>query len=277
MHPKGKISKATCLSLYQAAVQHPEAEAAFLERAYMHYFCDTRPTLLREDFAGTCAISTAWVMLDEDNRALAVEIDEPTAVWADKQICHSLGERTEDVIILLDDVMNISEPKVDIVASLNFSTLIYHTRQGMLTYLTHARQCLTDQGIVVLDLFGGKGATQIQQQSRRFTWHADHNHEIDAMYIWDQKCYDPSNQRIDCRIHFKLDDEREIENAFIYDWRLWSLQALQELILEAGFASSEVWCDTYDPESQQSDGHYQPATVYPTREDWVAYLVAIKR
>ncbi|QQE11073.1 hypothetical protein JD969_16455 [Planctomycetota bacterium] len=265
------------LFLYQHAVQHPDAEAEFLERIYMHYFDDTRPTTLREDFAGTCAISTSWVNMDQDNRALAVEIDYPTAVWADQNVTELLKDRAEDVIILVDDVINISEPQTDIVASLNFSALIYHKRKELVAYLKHARQSLTDQGIFVMDIFGGIGSTTLGIQERSLQLHIpNHIDPQKVTYQWEQRSYNPDNHKIDCRIHFVLPNGTEMKDAFKYDWRLWSLNDLQEMMLEAGFDYSEIWCDKYDSFSNQSDNHYLPAKNYPDRTDWIVYVVGIK-
>ena len=272
------------LFLYRYAVQHPEAEVNFLERAYMHYFDDTRPTLLREDFAGTCAISGAWVELDEDNRALAVEIDEDTAIWADHTLFDTINTRAEDVIILVDDVMNVIEPNVDIVASMNFSTLIYHNHHDLLSYLQHVRKCLEDNGIFVMDVFGGQDATTIGKQERDLSLPHGINlanngdsKESKLKYIWEQRAYDQYSHKIDCRIHFKLSNGTCIKNAFVYDWKLWSLKEIQATMIEAGFELAEVWLDDFDEETGLSNGFYSPAKEYPTRKDWVAYIVAVKR
>ena len=69
------------LALYRAAVQHPPAEVAFLQRAYRHYR-RRDPLLLREDFAGTAAVASAWVMEDGEHQAMAVESHTPTVRWA---------------------------------------------------------------------------------------------------------------------------------------------------------------------------------------------------
>ena len=72
------------LDLYRSAVQHPLAEVDFLQRVYRHHN-GCWPTRLREDFAGTCAVAIAWVAMDENHRALAVERHGPTARWAQRR------------------------------------------------------------------------------------------------------------------------------------------------------------------------------------------------
>ncbi len=95
-------------------------------------------------------------------------------------------------------------------------------------------------------------------------------------YLWEQRDYDAVTARVDCRIHFAFRDGRLLESAFRYDWRLWTLPELVELMREAGFAKAEVWCDEYDADTGQSDGQYRPLKSMPPREDWVAYVVGVK-
>ena len=47
-------------------------------------------------------------------------------------------------------------------------------------------------------------------------------------------------------------------------------------MLEAGFKKAEVWCDTYDPTSNASDGLYRPTRQMPARDDWVAYAIGVR-
>ena len=75
----------TRLRHYRAAVQHPQAEARFAEKAWLHHHHDPRgrgelPLLLREDFAGTASVAAMWVLSHPDRQAVAVEIDEACQV-----------------------------------------------------------------------------------------------------------------------------------------------------------------------------------------------------
>ena len=69
---------------------------------------------------------------------------------------------------------------------------------------------------------------------------------------------------------------RVLRSAFRYDWRLWTLPELTYLMLQAGFTRAEVWCDAYDPRRRRSDGIYRPRKHMPAREDWVAYVIAVR-
>jgi SAM-dependent methyltransferase len=256
------------------AVQHPLAEVSFLQRAYQHYRGQW-PTLLREEFAGTCAVASTWVGLDEEYRALAVEADGPTARWARRRADIELGERGQDLIILEADVLDIAGPRVDVIAALNFSILIYHDCDSLRNYFRHARRSLRTDGIMVLDVFGGPGAICTGEQSRRVS--GDGDKVIKPFtYIWEQRRFDAVTERIDCRIHFAFRGRGRRNSVFRYDWRLWSLPQLVEVAQEAGFAKVQVWADAYDSRRRISDGLYQPVQRMTQRMDWIAYVVAIK-
>ena len=260
------------LLLYRHAVQHPAAEVAFLQRAYAHYNRRAAPTRLREDFAGTCAVAAEWVLMDQNHRALAVESHRPTARWAERHIIEPMGERERDLVLVEDDVLAVTGPKVDVVAALNFSVLIYHERGSMLGYMRHARRCLRSGGMLVLDLFGGPGAMRVGSQTR--TVKQEESGLRPYRYTWEQRKFDALTQRIDCRIHFDYPDCARYEGAMRYDWRLWTLAELTGLAIEAGFQWAEVWLDRDTPHQGGRDGRYRPVRSIPNREDWVAYLIA---
>ena len=259
------------LTLYRAAVQHPPAEVAFLERAYRHYR-RRDPLLLKEDFAGTAANAMLWVTSSDEHQALAVDSHAPTVRWARKQADQWLGDRAGDLHLVQANVMSLTSPKVDVVAALNFSTFIYHDRSSLLAYFRHARKSLKPDGIFVLDAYGGAGALLMQKQHRK----ARTEDDIIFDYCWEQRRINAVTSRVENHIHFSFDDGQVITSAFRYDWRLWSLPELLELMQAAGFARSQVWCDSFDAKTQQSDGAYKPMQRIDARKDWVAYVVGIK-
>ncbi len=270
------------LSLYRRAVQHPPAEADFLHRAYRHY-CKSVPLLLREDFAGTCAVAAAWVAMDREHQAMAVESHGPTARRAQRTAERELGEAAGDLHIVEADVLKVDGPKVDITCALNFSTFIYHDRASLKRYFQSARRGLKRNGLLILDAYGGPGAMRVGTQTRRVPGEtaASPDRPADAplpgfTYHWEQRSFDPITHRTECRIHFTLEDGTHLRSAFIYRWRLWTPPELTELMLEAGFKKAEVWCDTYDPASATSDGSYRPTPRMPARDDWVAYVIGVR-
>jgi hypothetical protein len=281
------------LELYRRAVQHPMAEAAFLHRAYLNYAKGDPPLLLREDFAGTCAVASAWIMMDDEHQAMAVEAHGPTTRWAQRTSDRELGDRADDLHIVEADVLDVDGPKVDITCALNFSTFMYHDRASLKQYFKAARRGLRRDGLLVIDAYGGPGAMRVGTQTRAVPPPPDVPRELTSnapsgaptvkasgqpgfTYHWEQRSFDPSSHRTECRIHFEMDDGKRVNSAFIYRWRLWTLPELIEVMLEAGFKRSTAWCDRYDSEVGTSDGIYRPIRQMPAREDWVAYVVGVK-
>ena len=249
------------LDLYRFAVQNPLAEVAFVEHAWAHYHSDaSEPLLLREDFAGTCATAAAWVASDPDRQAMAIELDEPTAVWATERF------NDPDLHIVQADVMAVDEPAVDVTLALNFSVLIYHEQDELLHYLKHALRGLHPGGLLVLDVFGGPGVDQPSVQSRRIE--PDEGGIEPFTYRWEQCGRDAVSHQIACRIHFEWDDGRRLEDAFIYDWRLWEPKQIIDLAMQAGFEQASLWWS--DP---MKPGRHLPVQEVPTDREWVGYVV----
>ena len=153
------------LELYRRAVQHPLAEVTFLQRVYEHYSI-YGAKLLREDFAGTCALSSMWVNLRDNYEAMAIEKHGPTVRWAQRTALKELGTDNIYLHIVEADVMDLYEPRVDITCALNFSTFIYHDRDELAEYFVNAYRGLKKRGIFVMDAYGGPGAMRVGTQSR---------------------------------------------------------------------------------------------------------------
>ena len=64
---------------------------------------------------------------------------------------------------------------------------------------------------------------------------------------WEQRAVRPWISRVENAIHFKVTPGRGrrgravvMKNAFVYDWRLWSVGEVREAMAEAGFAKTQV-------------------------------------
>lgn len=244
-----------------------------MQRAFRHYH-KADATLLREDFAGGCAVASAWVMMDPDHQAMAIENHGPTARWAQRAAKLELGQLAEDLHIVEADVLEVDGPKVEVTCALNFSTFIYHDRPALKRYFQSARRGLKRGGLLVVDAYGGPGAMRIGTQTREVPSNGDDDPGF--TYHWEQRGFDPISHRTECRIHFTLPDGQHIDSVFIYRWRLWTLPELTELMLESGFKIVEAWCDRLDPATGTSDGRYRPIRKMPARDDWVAYVVGVR-
>ena len=94
-------------------------------------------------------------------------------------------------------------------------------------------------------------------------------------YIWEQARFNPINHHILCYIHFKLADGTRLNRAFTYDWRLWSLPEIQELMLEAGFDSVEIYVEGWDEDEDETDGIFRRRKQFENQSGWVAYVVGL--
>lgn len=259
------------LALYRHAVQHPMAEVRFFEKAYAHHngpHADGDMLLLREDFCGTAAVASAFVASDPDRQAIGVDLDANTLAWANSAADAELGDRAQDLHLVESDVLTFFGPRVDCVCSLNFSTLIYHNRAALRRYFLHAKRCLNPGGVFIMDLFGGPGAMIPKTQSQ--TIEPDDLSLPAYSYRWEQRAFDPGTGRIDCRIHFQVDDQ-SIQDAFAYDWRLWSPADCLELLTDCGFAAPTLWTDKDD-----QPGHFSPDASLVGRDEFTCYLTAQK-
>ena len=91
----------------------------------------------------------------------------------------------------------------------------------------------------------------------------------DFDYVWEQETFNPYNNHTICHIHFRFADGSALKRAFSYDWRVWSLPELRDLLSEVGFGKVEEWWDGTDDDTM----------VRLTPEDenfvsWLGYIVA---
>lgn len=252
--------------LYQKAVQCVEAEIDFVDDTYKT-LRGTRAGLLREDFCGTANTSCEWVRRRPGNRAIGVDLDDDVLDWGRKHNVAPLGAALARRVTLLHaDVLRVSTEAPDVVLAMNFSYWIFKQRKRLRRYFRKVHQALAPEGMLMLDCYGGYEAfreTKDRHKYKGFT------------YIWDQAAYNPVTGDMRCHIHFKFPDGSEIKKAFSYDWRLWTLPELQEILEEAGFSRSAVYWQGTD-ESGEGNGEFTPTTVGEADAAWIAYVVAEK-
>ena len=162
------------------------------------------------------------------------------------------------------DVRDVQEPKCDVLAATNFSWWGFHAREELLGYLRNCRASLKEAGMLMMDIYGGPEAQVLQLEEREcegFT------------YIWDQDVFSPITHAYTCRIHYRFPDGTELNNAFTYEWRLWTLPEIRDLLAEAGFRTVTVFWEGAD-EDGEPDGIFVPSLEGDTASAWVAYVVA---
>jgi hypothetical protein len=255
--------------LYQLSVQAPEEDSRFFARQFQRLA--GRPLrLFREDFCGTALLSCHVVKSHRERRALGVDLHGPTLAWGRR---HNVSQLTADQRARLElrqgDVRDVRRPRADLIAALNFSYCVFKTRAEMRAYFVNARRALVGDGVLMVDAWGGSETQNEQEEYRsvsagrgqRFT------------YVWDQARFDPLTYHTTCKIHFEFERGPRMRNAFVYDWRLWSLPELQELMDEAGFADVHVLWEGTDHATDEGNGVFRRVTRGAADPSWIAYVV----
>jgi SAM-dependent methyltransferase len=270
----GRRRRPEKLELYRWAVQDPRAQVTFLTRIYERY-AGRWPRRLREDFAGNAADAVDWLALGGE-LAVAVDIDGPSLRWGARRAGRLLGDRARRLQVVEADVREVrppAVPRVDVVAALNFSALVLHTREDMLAYAIMARRGLRPDGVLVLSVFGGVDMMRPRRERRvvrRAALYAAEPPLPPFEYEWEQRSYNARTARLDCRLHFKA-RPHVWRNAFRYDCRLWTLPELLEILADAGFSKAEVW--------QHFERRGRPAFEPVSRIEgkaWIAYVVGVR-
>ena len=258
-------AKADRYSLYERSVQCVEAEIDFVDSTFFKLRARSA-SRLREDFCGTANVACEWVKRRSTNIAYGVDIDPEILAWCKKNKLSALKrDRARRVNILNYDVLTADTGPVDIVLAMNFSYWVFKDRSGLLRYFEMARDTLVDDGILFLDAYGGYEAFQELKEKTQYD---------DFTYIWDQHSYNPINGHAVCKIHFKFKDGSKIKNAFEYNWRIWTLPEITELLAEVGLKPSIYWEGA--DENGEGNGVYTETTVGEADAGWVAYIIAVK-
>lgn len=251
--------------LYEMSVQSPEEHVRWFDEFFTERRGRTARTL-KEDFCGTALLSAEWVRKRPENTAVGVDLDLETLDWARENNIQPLEKDEQSRVTLLHkNVLDVTKPKVDIVAALNFSYFGFYSRQDLHAYFQKARESLGPEGIMVLDIFGGWESHMEETDRTRYQGFT---------YVWEQKWLDPVSNRTQFTISFKFHDGGGIKDAFVYDWRLWSVPEVKELLTEAGFTNVDIYWEGIDEETEEGSGEYELVTRAESSPGWIAFLVA---
>lgn len=262
--------------LYTAAVQHVEVDIDQLARIVRRE-CGRAPRLLREDFCGTAALACAWAARRPEHRAWGVDLHAPTLAWARRRRLPHLGTAAPRVTLIHGDARVVARPKVDLVVALNFSYWVFKTRRGLRDYLITARRSLREGGVAVLDAFGGTDAERpLVERSSIPASRGPAGERIPPFtFEWEQASFNPVDHRLVCNIHFRLGDGRTMRRAFRYDWRMWTLPEIRELMAQAGFRRSRVYLQDWDDAAGRALATYSPRERFENQAGWLAYVVGL--
>lgn len=264
--PPTLASRADPHRLYELSVQCAEAEIDFVDATYKS-LRGRRAGLLREDFCGTANVCCEWTQRRAGNRAIGVDIDPTVLAWGAE---HNLGQLTPAtacrIELVQEDVLRVKTAAPDMILAMNFSYWLFKERKMLKRYFRAVRDALAEGGVFFLDAYGGYDSFREIVEER----------EIDGFtYVWDQAKYEPITGGLICHIHFAFPDGSRLDQAFTYDWRLWTLPEIQELLDEVGFGRVTVYWQGFD-ENGEADGVFVPATEADADAGWICYLSAEK-
>ena len=251
-------------ALYQRSVQEPSADIAFIQRRFRKQN-DRKAVTLREDFCGTAYMCAEWVRRQPTRTAYGLDLDQKTLDWGQEHNVDPLGVDSTRVHLYCKNVLDKIGTRVDATCALNFSYCIFKERHLLLEYFRAARRSLVNDGGFFIDLCGGlELGAEITERSKKGRG---------LTYVWDQKPYNPINGHAIRHIHFEFSDGTRIKKAFTYDWRLWSLPELRDVLTEAGFRDVEVYWEG-DDGTGAGNGVFRRRHTVEEETAWIAYVVA---
>jgi SAM-dependent methyltransferase len=254
--------------LYQRAVNSPETDVDFVTAAYEEHRCKSARHL-REDFCGTAAFAAEFLRRDPANTAEGFDLDPQPVAWGRQRNFTGIEDVEARMTWHLADVRSPADKRPDITSAQNFSYWCFHTRKELLGYFKAVHADLADDGVFILDLYGGPEALNEMEELR----------DIDGAftYVWDQHEYWPGTGEYRCKIHFRFKDGSELKGAFEYEWRFWHLTELRDALEEVGFAQVLPYFEGTDPDDEESgNGEFTHDPRGENCEAWIGYLVALK-
>ncbi|MDJ0741432.1 MAG: class I SAM-dependent methyltransferase [Gammaproteobacteria bacterium] len=256
--------------LYELSVQCAESEIDFVDDTYRK-LRGRKARLLREDFCGTANVCCEWVKRGGKRRAIGVDLDPDVLGWGRK---HNLGrldrKQRERITLLQQDVLHAKTEQPDIVSAMNFSYWLLQDRALLKRYFVSVRKALKSDGVFFLDAYGGYDSYHEVEEPREIDDGGD-----GFTYIWEQASFNPITHNLVCHIHFAFPDGSTLPNAFSYDWRLWTLPEIRDLLTEAGFRRVTVHWQGWDADGEP-DGDFRPALTADADAGWICYLTAEK-
>lgn len=251
---------------YHEAVQSADTDVLFLRKAYRE-LKGKEPKSFREDFCGTFALSCEWIKLGPKMESFGVDFDpEPLEYGRNHHLPKLKPDQQKRLHLLEGNVLKAKLPATDLAIAMNFSYYIFKSRENLKQYFANSLKGLKKDGLFLLDCFGGK---QCQDQIEEVTNFGRFK------YYWDQTGFDPVTNQALFYIHFKPKGQKKIERVFSYDWRMWTIPEIRELLHEVGFKKTHVFWEGTTRKGE-GNGHFTRTEKGEPCESWIAYIAAEK-
>lgn len=251
--------------LYRKSVQSAENDVLFLRETYRE-LKGKQAKVFGEDFCGTFALSSEWLKLSPSFEAVGVDLDpEPMEYGKHHYLTKLKPEQAKRLKLIEGNVLDPHLPKADIIGAMNFSYFCFKTRDLMKKYFANAYRRLNKDGIFLVDIFGGSQCYEPIEDTIK------HEH---FSYYWDQVSFDPVTNHALFYIHFKVKGKK-VEKVFTYDWRLWSLPEIREIMQEVGFKKTHVYWEGTAKDGS-GNGVFTRTEAGESCQSWIAYVVGEK-
>ncbi len=264
---KKKAHERDKFELYQESVQNPPFEVSLFRRIYRKHR-NKEPLHFREDFCGTALLCCEWVTRVKEGSAVGVDLDGPTLAWGYENNVQQLKSGAHRIRLERRDVLEATDLRADVVGALNFSYFVFKKRGQLRSYFEKVYESLLEDGIFILDLYGGPEAQIIQEET------TEQDSGFD--YVWDQAHFNPITGETKCYIHFDFPKAKRMKRAFTYDWRLWTLPEVLDLLEDVGFRETHVYWEGTDEDSGSGNGVFRVSTKGDDARSWIAYVAALR-
>jgi SAM-dependent methyltransferase len=251
--------------LYEKSVQSADVDAELIANIFQKEV--GRPARsLREDFCGSAWLCAEWVKRHSDNHAVGLDLSPEVLAWGKRKHIDKLGDKAKRVRLLEQNVLHPSGTKHDVIIAYNYSFNIFKERAVLLEYFRAAFKHLVKDGAFFLDVFGGPASMREEKETRKLRG---------FVYEWEQEKFNPINFDFLAHIHFVFPDGTRLAKAFTYDWRLWQLTEIRDMLHEVGFKTVRAYWENEDKRGQ-GNGTFRKREVVDADDSWTAYLVALK-
>lgn len=250
--------------LYKEAVQDPKKDIEFFAKIYRSIY-KKQARLFREDFCGTFLLGLEWILAHPKNKAFVVDKSLHPLKYGQTHHLNPLDKKTRQRLKVFNTLVSDPKlPKAEIISVNNFSYFILKKRELLLNYFKKAHSKLHKKGLFILDIFGGPGCEEPNEEVIRHKGFT---------YYWDQHSFNPITNEAQFFIHFKRDKEKKRMKVFQYNWRMWSLPEVTDLLKQAGFSQVHVY---WEQSNAKGDGLgiFKKAKKGDICDTWIAYIVS---